>query len=128
MTNRKKEIMIITTCLLLAAVLIGIFYLIPRPEGAYVIVQRNNRDYASFPLSINTEQILKGNNGLTCTLVIEDGKASVSKADCPDLICKKHTPICKVGETIICLPAGFVITVVENEKAVPPASSLDGIV
>ena len=47
----------------------------------------------------------------TNTLVIKDGVADMIFADCPDQICVKHSPISKVGETIICLPNKVVVTI-----------------
>lgn len=44
-------------------------------------------------------------------LVIKDGKASMKEADCPDKICVAHKPICKKGETIVCLPHKVVVEV-----------------
>lgn len=50
-----------------------------------------------------------GNN----KIVIEDGKAYVSEADCRDKICVNYKPIDKVGDTIICLPHKLVVEVTE---------------
>ena len=44
-------------------------------------------------------------------LVIENGKARISHADCPDGICEEYRPISYVGETIICLPHKVVIEI-----------------
>ncbi len=44
-------------------------------------------------------------------LVIEDGGAYVSEANCPDGICKAHRAISKCGETVICLPHRLVIEI-----------------
>ena len=60
-------------------------------------------------------------NGLT--MEIQDGEVSMRKADCPDQICKNHKPICKSGETIVCLPHKAVIEISSEEDE----SEMDGI-
>ena len=44
-------------------------------------------------------------------LVIKDGKAYVSEANCPDGICKAHYAVSKNGETVVCLPHRLVIEI-----------------
>lgn len=46
-----------------------------------------------------------------CVLVIEDGKAYMEEADCPNQICVHHSAISHKGETIVCLPNRIVIEV-----------------
>ena len=46
-----------------------------------------------------------------CVLVIEDGKAYMEEADCPNQICVHHSPVSHKGETIVCLPNRVVIEV-----------------
>ena len=51
------------------------------------------------------------NNEDINVLVIKDGKASITEADCPDGICKDYRPISYVGETIVCLPHKVVVEI-----------------
>ena len=44
-------------------------------------------------------------------LVIKNGSAYVSEADCPDKICTAHRAISKTGESIVCLPHKLVLTI-----------------
>ena len=54
----------------------------------------------------------KGSN----TLVIKNGEAAVTRADCPDLICVNHRVVKRNGESIICLPHRVVITVISDAE------------
>ena len=56
-------------------------------------------------------------NGGTNTLVIENGEAWVSEADCPDKICMGMGKISKNGEFIACLPNQVIIVVEGGEES-----------
>ena len=49
--------------------------------------------------------------GVHLCIEIADGKASVSKSDCPDGVCVASASISKTGETILCAPAGVSLVV-----------------
>ena len=56
--------------------------------------------FGSWPISEDrTVEIGDGNR-----LVIEDGKADMVWADCPDKLCVNQKAISREGESIICLP------------------------
>lgn len=78
--------------------------------GDCAVVLIDGKETARFPLSADTEYVIESESG-TNTLVIKDGKASVTFADCPDGICVEHAPISKVGETIVCLPHSVVVAI-----------------
>ena len=50
-------------------------------------------------------------------LMISDGTAFVSDADCPDKLCVKQRAISRNGESIICLPHKLVIRIVAKEES-----------
>lgn len=110
--NKKKirnDIILIAAVVLIAA--IGfILYTATRQIGRTVTVEVDGAHFGSYPLSKNATVSIdteRGNN----LLVIEDGKARISEADCPDLICADHTPIFNVGETVVCLPHRVVVVI-----------------
>lgn len=51
------------------------------------------------------------NNGITLDICIENGYAYVKNANCRDHICKNSGKINRPGQSIICAPAGVVLTV-----------------
>lgn len=50
------------------------------------------------------------------TVVIENGKAYMEDADCPDQLCMHQGVIKRDGQTIACLPHRLVVEVVGGEK------------
>ena len=67
-----------------------------------------------------TVEIITGEtNERKNVLVISEGAAYVSEANCPDGICAAHKPVSHNGESIICLPNKVVIKVVTTEELTP---------
>ena len=56
-------------------------------------------------------------NGVTLTLNVKDGKAFVLHSDCKDKICENSGKISKVGQIIVCAPAGISIKIIGNGGA-----------
>ena len=72
-----------------------------RREGGYAVVEIDGSVVSEYPLSNDGEYSL---NGGTNILVIENGKAYVREASCPDGTCIRRGEISYEGEDIICLP------------------------
>lgn len=87
-------------------------------EGAYVRVTVDGEIYDEYSLYEERRVRLEyeGWEGFN-ELVIEDGKASVAAADCPDELCVRQKAISRTGESIVCLPHKLVITVIGGGEA-----------
>ncbi len=112
--KRRRRNDIILVCVLLAAAFLGGVYLfVARPMGDTVKVTVAGEIFGEYPLWEDiTKDIYSGEDGSGHNrLVIKDGKAFVETATCPDGICSSHRPICRDGESIICLPHKVVISV-----------------
>lgn len=72
----------------------GAFLVLTTPEGTM-----------EYSLSSDRELTLTS-QGVTLTVVIENGSAYVRTSDCPDGVCRAGGRISKSGETILCAPAG----------------------
>ena len=106
----KNDILI--ALLFIGIALIGIVLLsLFRAEGDYAVVSIDGRETERCSLSIDTEKDIITDGGKINRLVIEDGKAYISYADCPDKICVSHRKISKEGETIVCLPHKLVVSI-----------------
>lgn len=70
---------------------------------------------ASYPLDEDREITVESNSH-SLTVVIENGEAYVSHSDCTDGICKSTGRISKAGESIICVPARAVVTVIGESE------------
>ena len=122
--EKKKYIrdLVLVGVLLIAAVL-ALFLLRNRQEketgNNAVVTVRTADGEAIYPL--NKDGVFSLNGG-TNTLVIENGEAWVSEADCPDKICMGMGKISKNGEFIACLPNQVIIVVEGGEE-----SPVDGI-
>ena len=79
-----------------------------KKEGDYVLVRVNGQEAARYSLSKDGEYAL---NGGTNVLRIENGKAYLISADCPDHLCVHQGKIDQHGETITCLPNRLTVTV-----------------
>lgn len=81
------------------------------PEGKYASVELDGNVIASYPLNTDIRVSIPSEHDHINVLVIEDGKASIESADCPDKLCVKQRPVSKAGETIICLPHKLIIRI-----------------
>lgn len=86
-------------------------YLGAKDAGA-VVVTVDGEVYGTYSLKKNQEIAI----GDTNYLMIQDGKADMTKANCPDLICVRHKAISRNGETIACLPNKVIVEVVGGEN------------
>ena len=111
---KKRDIILIASILIVA---IALFLVVEmtKKEGAGVTVKVDGVDIAEYSLSKNGTYSL---NGGTNILVIEDGKAYLSDANCPDKLCVHQGKISMTGETITCLPNKLTVTVFGTEESV----------
>lgn len=91
-------------CVLLCAVLLLWSPWQSREDGAFLVVTTPDSD-ERYPLSENRELTLEvGEHVLQ--IVIRDGEAFVAQSSCADGICVSSGRISRVGQTVICAPAG----------------------
>ena len=114
--NKKlmTEIIIVSVVLILSLSAFLIYKLVAK-EGNTATVFIDGVKVAEYSLSKDGEYLINGYNGGTNLLVIEDGKAYIKEASCPQEVgsgaCvhqgKKHL----VGETITCVPNRVVVEI-----------------
>ncbi len=87
-----------------------------------VTVTIDGKLYGTYSININNSiDIYSGiYNEEINRLVIENGKAYISYATCPDGICANHRPISRTGESIICLPHKVVVKTNSNIENITP--------
>ena len=110
--NKRDFILIGIIAVVIAAVCLTVF--LTREEGAYVIVRVDGQQVATYSLLEDGEYSL---NGGTNVLRIQDGKAYLTEADCPDHLCVKQGKVDQTGETITCLPNRLTVTVYGAEDS-----------
>ncbi len=87
-------------------------------SGPVAVVTVNGKEAGRYPLTDDGTFPLNGGSNV---LVISDGEAWVSEANCPDRICMGMGKISKSGEFIACLPNRLIITVEETGAQSPDA-------
>ncbi len=116
---KQGDIVLIVCCLLAALVCCGLWLLL-RQKGGAVIVEQNGRETARYALSEDRTVRIEGQGGYNL-LVIENGEAWLSEADCPNLLCVKTGKIRYAGQSIVCLPHKLAVRIVGG------ASALDAV-
>ena len=107
----RVDILIVVALLVVALLSSGIA-LLTREPGSYIEVHEDGVLVGRYSLSLNAEYTLGGG---TNTLVIENGAAYMSSADCPDRTCVNVGRVSFRGEKIVCLPNRIVVTVVGGD-------------
>ena len=112
----KRDLWLLVILLAVGGIGMLILFLRPDTVDGEVEIAVSGTIVETLPLSEDTRLVISGANDGENILVIEDGKAYMESASCPDGICVRHTPISKDGESIICLPNQVVVTVRGGEK------------
>jgi len=106
----RKSDLILIGAILLAALVFLLLRSGFRKDGGAAVIYVDGVKTAVYPLDTDAEIRLENEYGYNI-LVIKDGTASVSAADCPDLICAKTHSVRYSGESITCLPHRTVIRI-----------------
>ena len=82
--------------------------------GAEAVVTVDGEEVGRYPLSKNG--VFPLNNGSNI-LVVENGEAWVSEANCPDKVCMGMGKISRNGDFIACLPNRLIVVVEGGEQS-----------
>lgn len=111
---KKKDALLIGAVLFASAA--GFLFLsIAKQDGTKAVITVEGKEVWSGNLSKDAVYTAKSKNGFN-VVRIRDGKVSVTEADCPDQICRKHKSVDKTGETIVCLPHKVVVEIKDGTK------------
>ena len=101
------------TAFILVALLVSISLLalsiFQREQGEEIWVEVNGEATDRIPLYLDCEYSLCGGSNI---LVVKNGEAYLSYADCPDQVCVRTGRIRYAGQSIVCLPNRLVIKIV----------------
>ena len=118
-TKKYTRDLILVGMLLLAALLL--FFLMREKQtketgtDAVAVVTVDGEEFGRYSLNENGTFLLNGGSN---TLVVENGEAWVSEANCPDKVCMGMGKISRNGEFIACLPNRLIV-IVEGGKQSP---------
>lgn len=109
---KKNDLILIVSVILIS---LSAFFILKftKSDGETVTVSVDGSIYGTYDL--NKDDIIDING--TNTLVIEDNKAYMKDAHCPDKLCVKQKAISKDGESIICLPNKVIVTVESHSQS-----------
>ena len=112
----RNDLILIAIVILFALISIFIINQYKRlsTADAYVVIEINGEESVRYPLSEDRIIDVDSYNGGRNTVIIKNGKVTVTEATCPDKICVKHKSIKYNGETIICLPNRMTVTIVNG--------------
>ena len=109
--KRRADLIVIASLLLLALVLYLILGAV-RTVGGEVVVRVDGVETERHALTEDGTYPLNGGSNI---LVIGEGQAWLSEANCPDLLCVRQGKIRYTGQSIICLPNRLTVTVEGGE-------------
>lgn len=114
--KHKNDLILIAVLIAAAGAAFGLIQL-NKKSGGYAVVVQEGSEIASYPLDKDISVTIPSSAGGYNTLVIKDGKADVTDADCPDKLCVNQHSISYDGETIVCLPNKLVIKITSETEA-----------
>ncbi len=117
-TKKYTRDLILVGILLLAALLLFVLMREKQTKetgtGAVAVVTVDGEEFGRYSLNENGTFLLNGGSN---TLVIENGEAWVSEANCPDKVCMGMGKISRNGEFIACLPNRLIVIVEGGEQS-----------
>lgn len=121
----KRDIILVLSMVIIAAAAFLIINFAAKKDGSYAVIKVDGKVIKTLDLNSGETTIeVNGYQGGVNKVVINDGKVSMTEADCPDELCVKTGKISRVGETIVCLPHRVVVEI----KGSPDDDSIDSVV
>ena len=107
--THKNDVLLIAALLILGGA-VALLLWFTRQDGGTVRVQVEGETVMELPLGRDA-QVELGEDGHANLLVIENGTAQVTRADCPDQVCVRQGAVRYSGESIVCLPHKLIVTI-----------------
>ena len=112
---KKKDLMLGAGIIVIALAMLLVMQLTRGEEGNQIQVTLDGKIYGTYSLS--KDQTIEVKDGDFYNRIrIEDGKAYMEEANCPDGYCEEQGKISGHTQTIVCLPHKLVVEVLENES------------
>ena len=112
---KKGDIILIIVC-----ILIGItgclFLILSKREAGYVSITKADGSKEFYSLATDGEIIIETDNGGRNVLVIHNGTADITAANCPNQDCVRQKEISLTNESIVCLPHKLVISICDRQE------------
>ncbi len=82
-------------------------------QTAYLKINADGH-ICSLPLDTDCSKVFYS-NGIKLTVTVSDGYAWVAESECPDRVCRAMGRISRAGQTVVCVPAKFSMTVISQQ-------------
>lgn len=109
---KRADIAPIALAVVLPFVLFLILALSQSADAEYFTISYAGQDRPTETYSLGEDRRLTlTGNGYTLEIEVKDGTVAVVSSDCPGCDCVRTGAMRKAGSSIVCIPAGIVITV-----------------
>ena len=109
----KNDLIFLSILLIIVVLACIYFYFGNAQKGDFVQITVDGKVYGTYDLSMPQEILILNEAGKqTNVLLIENGRAKMIEADCPDKLCMHQNAIYISGANIVCLPNKVVAMVV----------------
>ncbi|MBQ8387599.1 MAG: NusG domain II-containing protein [Clostridia bacterium] len=106
------DLAVIGVVLVVAIALIFVPFLLPSGQTVTVSLRTEEGTEVVYEGELSRDHRFElENNGIKLTVVIDNGEAWVEESGCADGVCVNSGRISRSGQSIICAPAGVVISV-----------------
>lgn len=112
--GKRDIILLIIIFAAVIAIWIG-YRVMNRGEGTQVRITVDGEEYGIYNLDEDQEIPIETDGEVTNILIIQDGVADMTWADCPDKLCVNQKAVSSGGETIVCLPNKIVVEVISPD-------------
>ena len=111
MTKKHRNDLILLAALLLAGIVtLTVVCALQNASGKTVVVTVDGEEISRLPLKEDTELLIDGYDGGYNLLVIKDGTAEITEADCPEQICVKTGAASEI-KSIVCAHHRVVVSI-----------------
>lgn len=115
----KKGRVLRDSCLILFFLVLSLVLILvikgSQEVGGQVVVAVNGFEIGKYSLAVDGQYSLNDGSNI---LVIENGRAKMVDANCPDKLCVKEGWVKYTGQCITCLPNKLTVTVVGGDDSV----------
>lgn len=111
---KRNDLILIIIVVTIAAIVFLAHNMMGSNQPGIVTVKVDGEVQGRYSLLENQEIEINGGANI---LIIKDGEADMTEADCPDKLCVKQKSVSKNHENIICLPNKVIVEVESSDDS-----------
>lgn len=108
--KHKNDLILLAVLLLIGIVTLTIACVVQNGRGETVVVKVDGEETLRLPLNEDREILIDGYGGGKNLLVIKDGTAKITEADCPEQICVKTGKATEM-KSVVCAHNRVVVSI-----------------